>query len=112
MIDAPLRTFEFGPELEYLCHAVKFYTSFLRSSSTLMCPSPQSSFEVSRLIGGGGVRHNCCRTACPLRSPEPPVNTKVGAEYGVDLVFGGLDSAGSRHHRKAQRQTWIERRQT
>jgi len=23
MIDAPLRTFEFGPELEYLCHAVK-----------------------------------------------------------------------------------------
>src|SRR5712691_352031 len=105
MIDAPLRTFDFGPELEYLCHAVKLYTTSLKSSSALMCSLPQSSIEASRLIGGGGVRHNRCRTACPLRSPEPPVSTRVGAEYGVDLVFGGLDSAGSWHHRKAQRQT-------
>jgi hypothetical protein len=42
MIHGPWRTFEFGHELQYLSHAIKYYTKFLHSSSALMRSSSES----------------------------------------------------------------------
>src|SRR5208283_4199231 len=89
MIHGPRRTFEFGHELEYLCHAIEYYTRFLKTSSVLMCsvglPSPAKDIRHGVVPFVARVLKNRTRS-CDKRIFHRPILGERGGVVNRDPV--------------------------